>query len=247
MKPADYYVGSRQFFGYLLPGLLWLVTWEWIWAADPVQVFIDASWQRWLIFLLVSYVIGHIMQSLLFHFFTQESERHDLIFKLKDIIVSSNSNPWLWNAAMEESEATPLQEREPKIDLAKFCKTVVIEDTEKLALEVQEREADLNFLKGASPALVALGIAISGRLVFGRGRPNLEIPLLAGFLFVSGVTLFFHSIRVRQWERKAWFLHFAVWAFLKAHLATQGSARSVSHSPSAVTPEGSSDEVDQPP
>lgn len=72
MKPADFFIGSREFFGSLIPGLLWLIAIVFLLVNASMQKLLelaaDANWIGVLLFIGLSLLIGTLLQRISFNF-----------------------------------------------------------------------------------------------------------------------------------------------------------------------------------
>jgi hypothetical protein len=79
MKPTDFFVGSRQFFGFLIPGVVWLGSILLILVNTPLRELLTyaaaANWIGALSFLALAFVIGILTQDRSFGFSRSVSRR----------------------------------------------------------------------------------------------------------------------------------------------------------------------------
>lgn len=72
MKPADFFIGSREFFGSLIPGLLWLIAIVLLLVNASIQNLlefaVDANWIEPLSFIGLSLLIGTLLRHISFNF-----------------------------------------------------------------------------------------------------------------------------------------------------------------------------------
>ncbi|MDQ3773836.1 MAG: hypothetical protein M3461_05475 [Pseudomonadota bacterium] len=72
MKPADFFIGSREFFGSLIPGLLWLLAMALLLVNASIHNLLefaaDANWIEALSFIGLSLLIGTLLQHISFNF-----------------------------------------------------------------------------------------------------------------------------------------------------------------------------------
>jgi hypothetical protein len=147
MKPSDLFIRGRQFFGFLIPGIMWVASILLIQGEHPLA-FVEGgnSFIRAALFIGISYIVGFIIQTLIFpltadvlkKFIRQHpSKRLKELKKLKEQIVD------IFKSRL------PSDQKEwvvPPDDFRSFCKLYVLNHSPALGSLLLEKEDDINFL-----------------------------------------------------------------------------------------------------
>ena len=146
MKPADLYVSSRQFFGYLIPGSMWLGALVLIAGQNLITFFTRGN--PWIItagFITVSYAIGYVVQKMCFKLLKQPRDIGDDLFTKVDteMRILMGENNGIWN----------------KSNLPILCKWYVLENTVQLKIFLFEREVGINSRIAIPPSLFILAVS----------------------------------------------------------------------------------------
>jgi hypothetical protein len=167
MGPGDLFVGIRQFFGYFIPGVIWLSAALLSFGLRPDHV---DRWPLIVAFILAGYVIGFTIHGLLFRRIVavenRLAKRRDLK-KRKSARAEPSVATYANNAAAAmvrllaaeqprevHSYLSALSEEE----LGEFCKRYVAVRSTYLAEEFRELEGTINFITGVAPAVLGLAV-----------------------------------------------------------------------------------------
>lgn len=152
---SDFYVGSRQLFGFVVPGLVWLssiilvVT-----RADPISLMLDVSLLEVALFLAASLLVGTAIETVSFkvgvnlsawlHRARVSNDPHQTDYLPSDV------NPQLVQRVRrviqdrygDDAYVSELDDRQ----LSQFCRRFVLEKSNQLRRRVTEYEAEINLL-----------------------------------------------------------------------------------------------------
>ena len=215
MKPSDLYVSSRQFFGYFVPGTMWLGALVLITGQNLITFFTKGN--PWIItagFIVVSYAIGYAVQKMCFKPFDPPPDVGTELFdkfnkEMKNLMTENNLN---WN----------------KSNFPELCKWYVLENTVQLKTILFEREVGINFRIAIPPSLfiLAFGIFVYG---FWETKKFIIIGafgcIIVGFLWKS---MWSKVDEKRKTEREEWCKMFLLLRNLKKEKERSGSAASAS-------------------
>lgn len=202
MKPSDLFVGSRQFFGYLVPGAIWAGI-IWLLATEePAELVRKATMIQVILFLSVSFVAGYMFQLLSFARVCALAER----------VGGRRSGPagvpeleqvraWLHTEGTMWFGPTPALTDER---VAAFCKRWVLEKSEHLRNDIVELENEVNLLVALIPPLMAVPVVtvvVAIMLTLDTnsiaGALEAEAWILAGLSAITAMLLLrrLHSMR----------------------------------------------------
>lgn len=221
-------MGSRQFFGYLIPGALWMASGMLLALESPLYHILHPSLTSAILFVIGSYFVGHMYHSAIFHHLSARSVK-----KLKSNAKLNRLRSFACSLVKWDSTLGNISGAE-EIDLTQFFKKVVIEGSQKLHEELLEREADINLLSGSFLPSGILGALLIVRTVC----PEKNLPTWASFILAGAVLIacsifmYRHFYKCREWEEEAWYTNLAVWEFIN-----RSAASGRPDAPSASVPE----------
>lgn len=148
MIPSDLFIRGRQFFGFLIPGMMWVISILLLMGERPLA-FIEggSSLIRAAYLIGISYILGFILQTLIFPVVADRMKKY------------MEKHPPKKMAKMEElkkqivrifKSRLPAGEKDkwavPHKDLRTFCKLYVLEHSPALGRLLLEKEDDINFM-----------------------------------------------------------------------------------------------------
>lgn len=171
MKPGDFYVGSRQLTGFLLPGVLTIIGTTLLLSSRPLAELLQStskfSAADWFALLLAGYVVGTMTQPLLWW-------AAELFKKIEAWFADYPHGP-LYAAALKRltyqykfpREILPRREgldatvdKTARRDIVQNCKRVLIARGSRLALHVVELDAELNLLATLPLPTLVVGLGL---------------------------------------------------------------------------------------
>jgi hypothetical protein len=235
MKPSDLFVGSRQLFGYLVPGAIWAgIIWT-LAVEEPAKIVREATTMEVVLFLAVSFVTGYVFQLLSFARVCALAEH---VGRRRSIYIDAPElqqvRDWLQAEGTIWLGSSPVLSDER---VAAFCKRWVLEKSEHLRNEVVELENEVNLLVAVIPPLTAFPIvmlAVAMLATFEIGLAawtfEVEIWILAALSTATAVLLLGRLHSMRRNEITLW-----VASFVDLQLARKVSRPQAAPS-SPVTP-----------
>ncbi len=226
MRMADFFLGSRQFFGLLAPGLLWLAIAVLVLSPRSLEEFVSSlGVGEAAILVAISFVLGTALETLSFRtavFVSARLSRAAVSRELHDTDLLPLDVPQTLfsqarSRAMTEypnaSYLASISDRE----FAQFCKQFLLEKTRYLAKRVSEYEAEINLLAMFPVPLVLFAIAWPVDTLIGSrpiswstvGGPLLIVPtavLALAYALISRL----HPLRreeTEQWLKMFLWIH----------------------------------------
>lgn len=223
MAPSDYFLGFRHFFGYLIPGSLWATGILFMAGVHPGKL---TGWFAVGTFVLGSYILGYGVQGPLFGLVASIHERHLRNRDARKTVGASQAGadtPFIQDVAHELLKSRAKQHKEsPKLEayienispdeLPNFCKRYVLEFSQHLREEINDREGTINFIIGTIPGLAVLGLGIGIYQSFHISPARCEWGVLSIFACTVMASWFFF-VRLgnkRQAEAELWLKTFVV-------------------------------------
>lgn len=208
MKPTDFFIGSRQLFGYIAPGAIWVCGWFMFFAREnPVDYFGGDSWLiRFIFFVGLSYVVGYVLQTLLFWPYLVWDERGSLWpWPAK----SYGMPPWLAKDDQLQRDvdaSIPLLAEDMRLAevrrdrVPKYCRNIALEYCTFARYRILELESEINFMVALSYSLpwLSLGWAVYDSHSW---PPKL---LCVGTVVLSLVLLLKRVPKLRRNEKAMW-------------------------------------------
>jgi hypothetical protein len=165
MKPSDLYINSRKFFGYLIPGSIWLGG---LILATGQDLFtflaIGNPWIKTTGFLIVSYAIGYILQKYFFGKYNDNESAPDdknlLVSSVNDELdvlfqkISINDKEGKYKSLVDNNTIWY------KTSAPELCKWYVLEHSGQLKTIIMDKEVGINFLVAIPRAMLVLSIGI---------------------------------------------------------------------------------------
>ena len=193
---SDFFLRGRQFFGFLIPGIIWAAAGALLFFRTVAFPFRDnPKWPNTALFLMLSYLIGFALNRLSFSFV------RGLSLKLQDKAATVRIRRRLMDLRARVRKqlranyiGQPGFVLPPKNRLAAFCKRFIREKTAVLGKDLDSYEEEINFV-GMLPlpmlVLVVASLVASsrGQLMFGYA-----IIIIAGSLVIAS----FCAYRFRQ-------------------------------------------------
>lgn len=158
MKPSDLFIRGRHFFGFLIPGVMWVATFL-LALNDHPLAFAEGgnTFIRSAFLIGISYIVGFTTQTLVFRVIADSMKWYmgehqpDRIKGLKNLKEEIKKN--FTSKLPSETVDLPV----PDKDFRSFCKLYVLEHSPTLGSLLLEKEDDINFLVAhivAGPALL---------------------------------------------------------------------------------------------
>jgi hypothetical protein len=222
MRLADFFVGSRQLFGFLIPGTIWLFCLLIPVADKDLSVILHQSHAIDIfLFLAAALIIGTAMESLSFYLAVRTSaalfrerlsrEKHDT-----DYFPMSVPKPLIATARNVAQRHEPvsgyilsLSNRE----FSQYCKQTVLEHSKRHRRRLEEYEAEVNLLAMLPLPLIVFAAVTA---IWGLGGPNSLVPSvcpaerlllpISSVLLVGLLLLRLHPLR--REEAESWFRFF---------------------------------------
>lgn len=197
MKPSDFFVHSRQFFGFLIPGAMWVSAAFLVHDRSPYDWLGDGlSVVRAISLFGLSYVVGIVVQTVLFpikdRFFTPKV--HEVLAKVhKDFIHSEMKKAGIANVDQIEDERLPI-----------LCKLYVLEHSGTMGGVSKEHEDDINILIGSPIALIALLAALLYQHWLPAHTLDWPLAILLVLVLLLLIPLFFRLRRLGKDEMGEW-------------------------------------------
>jgi hypothetical protein len=197
VKPSDFFVHSRQFFGFLIPGAMWVSAAFLVhdrrpdeWVGDGLSVV------RAISFLGLSYVVGIIMQTVLFwikeQLFTPQVQ--DVLADVhKEFIRSEMKKVGIIKNDQIKDTQLPV-----------LCKLYVLEHSGTMGGVSKEHEDDINILIGSPIALIALLVALLYQRWISAQLLDKPLAFLLGVVLVLLFPLCFRLRRLGKDEMGEW-------------------------------------------
>ncbi len=219
MKLGDFFVGSRQLFGFLAPGVIWLFALYIPITSRPLgDVIRDAAPAEAFLFLALALLVGTAVESVSFGVAVRLSaavrrgkvsrEKHDF-----DYLPLSLPSDLIrrCRAVAARTEASPgyidsLTDRE----FSQYCKYSVIDRSPKHGSRLLEYEAEINLLAMLVMPLALLAVSTA---VWGLGGPGpaispLDRVVVPGTALVITLLLLLRLHPLRREEAECWFRFF---------------------------------------
>ena len=148
MIPSDLFIRGRQFFGFLIPGVMWVISALLLFGERPLAFVEEGNSLLRTAFLIgISYIIGFTLQTMIFPITADWMKKR------------MNKHPPKKVAKVEElkkqivrifKSRLPAGERDkwavPYKDLRSFCKLYVLEHSPAAGRLLLEKEDDINFM-----------------------------------------------------------------------------------------------------
>jgi hypothetical protein len=212
MKAADFFIGARQLFGFVLPGAVWNVAWMLFHRIDPGEwLFRDPALVRVAIFCAVSFVVGFTIQTAVFQVVMRYQAREKASAVSRPLRAGRSSSraakrveldqyrEKLLNAVAETMRGTAVEVLIGS-SIPQHCKRYVIENSEHLRVRVLELEAEINLFAGLAFPLPVVACA----LMIDQPPISLEpVLLLLGALLSAGMFLT-RLFEIREGEELMW-------------------------------------------
>lgn len=217
MKLADFFVGSRQLFGFLAPGVLWLVTLYLPFSSRFAgEVLAEADALDVLVFLAVALVVGTAVETISFKVAVRISaalrgervsrERGDSDYF--PLSVSPDLRRLCREIALRQAPAPEYVDGMTDRELSQHCKYTVLERSHRFRDRLVEYEAEINLLAMLSLPLVlfAGSTALWGLGGHGTtGRPLLEHLVVPAVALGLATLLLLRLHPLRREEAEWWF------------------------------------------
>lgn len=226
MKASDFFIGTRQLFGFLLPGALWIAAWMLIQNMTPVTYLTGEPWiPNLLLFIGLSYVIGFVVQTWIFALIMEYQEWRHRSKSRSQSAANSKAPPPVPKEAQENAQLAATGETEVEryrrrlVDavekdlstrpagslerekLPRFCKNFVLENSTNLRDQILELEGEINLMVGVALPLVFLSVAWMN---YEGGNLRTFWPAVAGALAASLYFLFRRVPKLREGEELMW-------------------------------------------
>ncbi len=230
MKLSDFFLGSRQLFGFLAPGSIWLASlFLLVFNIEPISLFEDLSGWKILFFFAASLVVGTAIETLSFNISVRLSawihgqnvsrEEGDLDYFPSDVdkTLMGHARDVIAKDYQDLTYTEGLNDRE----FSQLCRRHVLNHSSTGKERIIEYESEVNLLSMLFLPLLIFSAAwgfhsafqISGLTIFERGINIAKISLPS--LIVAGLLLFrLHPLR--REESEYWFQ-----SFLSLHLETK--------------------------
>jgi hypothetical protein len=147
MKPSDLFIRGRQFFGFLIPGVMWSATIMMILQQSPLA-FVEAGNPliRSALFIGISYIVGFVIQTLIFPLTADRMKKRIRQCPPADIKSVEKLKGQLkelfdWKLPTEKKALEV-----PDDDFTSFCKLYVLENSSTVGRFLLEKEDDINFM-----------------------------------------------------------------------------------------------------
>jgi hypothetical protein len=225
VKPADYYLGSRDFFGIMLPGTLCVIGAFVAVERHPFQRAGTATLPHILVAVLIAYAVGYVLQAVVqrvVHRWFQS----DAVAQWVHAVPTPQPEDRLGLTALDlEDEARRIMVRVDPLSsrftsLHHWCRRVIEERAHQLQVSLPDVERQVQFLMAMPLALMVLsaGIAISH---------DWRLALASA----AGAAIFlFRFLEMRAYQRRSWLTKVLM-------LDALGALGSYDRVPIAISPE----------
>lgn len=147
MKPSDLFIRGRQFFGFLIPGVMWLAIIMMILQQRPLAFVEEGnSLIRSALFIGISYIAGFVIQTLIFPLIADRMKKHIHKHQPTDIKHVEKLKGQLIEAFKSKLPTDKKEWAVPDDDLRSFCKLYVLENSSTVGMFLLEKEDDINFM-----------------------------------------------------------------------------------------------------
>lgn len=198
MKLSDFFIGSRQLFGFIAPGAIWLSAWMLFNKPHPLVYLSGSDWGLRLVFFVgLSFVVGFMLQTLVF-----------LALEIIDNIgwrrmVKSDATPD--SLLGDINFVRPLLEEDLDVSIPlrrvpKYCRNITLEHCTYARYRIIEMESEINFMVALSFSLPFLSAAWMTS-EWSKGAPKV---LFAATALVSLVLGFKRVPAMRRNEKRMW-------------------------------------------
>lgn len=200
MKLADFLIRGRQFFGFLIPGIMWIAFFHYLLGKDPLE-FVESGNTIIRVSLLASigYIVGFIFQTLIF---PQTADR----IKAK-IGIPETVAPLADQIKKIIKKKLPEIENEwllPDEHLPDFCKNYILENSKELKRVVTEKEDDINFM--VANIIPAPALTISWLVYYGYQWYVIAFVVICIAVFWALLLLRLHHYLKK--EKEEWYEFF---------------------------------------
>lgn len=188
MKPSDLFLGIRQLFGAAVPGCIWTIALGLCISATSINQFVawkDIEGIQVAAFLGISFLLGKILQPLAFGIATELAASRLFVNKLFNVfrwqggeghVEFANRVTERVKSVVNDHVATVLKgkegsawstdadtKRREESHLFELCKKIIVERSERLGKELEEREGDINLVASIPLPLILLTVAVAQR------------------------------------------------------------------------------------
>lgn len=218
MKLADFFIGSRQLFGFLAPGLVWLlVIYVAIGRSTVLEALSKAEALEILAFLGLALVVGTAVETISFRIAVRASAslRGDRVSREADdsdyfpLSLPRDLISHCRELAVRRSNVPEAIRGMSDRQLSQYCKYSVIERTEELRSRLIEYESEINLLAMLPLPLVLFSVSN----LLSALRPEVLMPLSLRLLMslvalLVALLMLFRLHPLRREEAEAWFRFF---------------------------------------
>jgi hypothetical protein len=199
MKLSDFLIRGRHFFGFLIPGIMWIACLLLLFFKKNPMDFVEdgkSPAARAVMLIAASYITGFCIQTLLFPVLVDIMKKHigvpcdvkDLGEQIQRILV----------AKLPENE---IRWTVPLADLPIFCKFYILEHSKELKNILLEKEDDINFI---AANILPGPLLIISWFIF-KGYPWWIIVISIICLFVIAALLFRRLVFYLRSEKVEWY------------------------------------------
>lgn len=212
MKPSDFLIRGRQFFGFLIPGVMW-VAWVslLVFKINPLKFVEEKDGNAFIrtgMIIAVGYIAGFILQTLIFSLVDWGKSKigipktvKSLSEQVEEILITKLPDNEIKNKTKKDMSEDENNWRVHPDHLPEFCKFYVLEHSKELKHMVLEKEDDINFLVAN---FIPAPMLIFALLVFNE-RPQHEINIAAVFIFILGYVWYRRLKHYLKKEKEEWF------------------------------------------
>lgn len=188
MKPADFFLGARQLFAFMLPGLVWLASSVLLLSPLPLQGLLKGvlamNAAGWVCVLAAALVLGIAAQKCLLIAYECANRRWLPDAEMRALLMNATDRLAAGYASAGSTFRQPNNEWRILRAVFTDCKRILIERESPLAAHILNIDAELNALGLLPVPIAVLGAMLMWRvgefaaLGYSRGRPWIASVLL---------------------------------------------------------------------
>jgi hypothetical protein len=203
MKLSEFFVGSRQLFGFIAPGAMCISAWMLVTGEEPLRFLSGKEWGlRLILFVGFSFVVGFAIQTPVFRLM-ETLDEHGCLRRKKARCADAIRLARAITLVKQRLEAD-LGIEVPPERVPRYCRNIALEYCTYARYRIIEMESEINFMVALSFSLpaVAFGWMVSSGPVWDGEWERLG--LFAATLAVSGWIFLWRIPQLRSNEKVMW-------------------------------------------
>jgi len=218
MKLTDFFIGGRQFFGFLIPGVIWLLAFFPIAFSEPLEYsFNSMGFMEIVLFFFIAYIAGAAIESLSFKISVKISAilHHDHVSNEKNdkdyfpLSISPSLINRCRKIAAKNVASSGMINNMSNREFSQYCKLSVIENSATYGSKISEYESEINLLAMLPVPLIifAISFVLFSCQITSISHLSINNVLISLFALILSILLLYRLHPLRCEEAKWWF-HF---------------------------------------